>query len=30
MISPERKVVDKWIGYGEGSLKRKVSENVKQ
>jgi hypothetical protein len=29
MISPEGKVVDKWGGYGKGSLKRKVSENIK-
>jgi len=28
MISPEGKVVDKWMGYGNGSIKRKVSENV--
>ena len=29
IISPEGKVADKWGGYGKGSLKRKVSENVK-
>ena len=29
IISPEGKVVDKWIGYVKGSLKRKVSENIK-
>ena len=29
MISPEGKVVDKWAGYGTGSLKRKVEENIK-
>jgi hypothetical protein len=29
MISPEGNVVDIWGGYGKGSLKRKVSENVK-
>jgi len=30
IISPEGKVVDKWSGwYGEESLKRKVSENIK-
>jgi len=29
IISPEGKVVDKWGGYGKGSLKRKVSENIK-
>lgn len=29
IISPEGKVIDKWGGYGEGLIKRKVSENVK-
>jgi thiol-disulfide isomerase/thioredoxin len=29
MISPEGKVVDKWMGYGSGYLKSKVSENIK-
>ena len=29
MISPEGEIVDKWDGYSKGSLKRKVSENVK-
>ena len=24
LISPERKVVDSWVGYGEGRLKMKV------
>ena len=28
MISPEGKVVDKWMGYGEGYLKMKVGENI--
>jgi thiol-disulfide isomerase/thioredoxin len=29
MISPEGQIVDKWMGFGEGYLKRKVSENIK-
>lgn len=29
MISPEGKIIDKWMGFGQGYLKRKVSENVK-
>ena len=29
MISPEGKVVDKWMGFGTGYLKRKVGENIK-
>ena len=29
MISPEGKIVDKWVGYSTGSLKQKVSENIK-
>jgi len=29
IISPEGKVVDKWGGYGTGSLKRKVGGNLK-
>jgi len=29
MISPEGKIIDKWGGYGTGSLKRKLSENIK-
>jgi len=29
MVSPEGKVVAKWGGYGQGSLKRKLSEIVK-
>ena len=29
MISPEGKIVDKWMGFGTGYLKRKVSENIK-
>jgi thiol-disulfide isomerase/thioredoxin len=29
MVSPEGKIVDKWGGYGQGSLKRKLSEIVK-
>ena len=29
MISPEGKVVDKWAGFGNGYIKRKVSENMK-
>ena len=28
MISPEGKIIDKWMGYGTGFLKRKVRENV--
>jgi len=28
LISPEGKVVDKWAGYGTGSLKQKMSENI--
>ena len=28
MISPEGKIIDKWMGFGEGYLKRKVSENI--
>ena len=29
MISPEGKIIDKWMGFGNGLIKRKVSENVK-
>ena len=29
MISPEGKVIDKWGGFGEGNLKRKVNKNIK-
>ena len=29
MISPEGKVIDKWMGFGDGHLKRKVGENIK-
>ena len=29
MISPEGIIVDKWDGYGKGSIKEKVSENIK-
>lgn len=29
MISPEGQIVDKWMGFGEGYLKKKVSENIK-
>jgi hypothetical protein len=29
MISPEGKVVDKWLGYSPGELKMKVGENIK-
>ena len=29
IVSPEGKVIDKWGGYGEGSIKKKVSENMK-
>jgi len=29
IISPAGKVVDKWGGYGNGFIKRKVSEIVK-
>ena len=29
MISPEGKVIDKWMGFGDGLLKRKVGENIK-
>ena len=28
LISPEGIIVDKWAGYGTGSLKRKMSENI--
>ena len=28
MISPEVKIVERWAGFGEGYLKRKVSENM--
>ena len=28
IISPEGKIIDKWVGYGEGSLKKKVSQNI--
>jgi thiol-disulfide isomerase/thioredoxin len=28
MISPEGKIIDKWMGYGEGSLKRRVSRHI--
>ena len=29
IISPEGKIIDKWSGFGNGYLKRKVSENIK-
>ena len=29
IISPDGKVIDKWGGYGEGLIKRKVSENIR-
>ena len=29
MISPEGKITTSWLGYGEGSLKRKMEENIK-
>ena len=29
ILSPEGKVIDKWMGYGSGYYKRKVSENIK-
>ena len=29
MISPEGKIINKWSGFGEGSLKIKVNENIK-
>ena len=29
MISPEGKIIDKWMGFGNGFIKRKVSENIK-
>ena len=29
MISPEGKIIDKWMGFGTGFLKRKVGENIK-
>ena len=29
MISPEGKVIDKWMGFGNGLLKKKVNENIK-
>jgi thiol-disulfide isomerase/thioredoxin len=28
MISPQGKVVDKWMGFGDGFIKEKVSENI--
>ena len=29
LISPEGTIIDKWVGYGTGSLKQKVGENIK-
>jgi Peroxiredoxin len=29
MISPEGKIIDKWMGFRNGSLKKKMSENIK-
>ncbi|MDR2147486.1 MAG: AhpC/TSA family protein [Tannerella sp.] len=29
MISPEGKIIDKWMGFGEGFLREKVSANLK-
>jgi len=29
LISPNGKIVDKWMGYAEGFVKRKLSENIK-
>ena len=29
MISPDGKIIDKWMGFGNGLIKRKVSENIK-
>ena len=29
MISPEGKVIDKWMGFGSGFIKKKVNENIK-
>jgi thiol-disulfide isomerase/thioredoxin len=29
IISPENKIVDKWVGYVNGLIKKKVSEHVK-
>ena len=29
IISPENKIVDKWFGYGNGLIKKKISEHVK-
>ena len=29
MISPEGKIIDKWMGYGTGLIKTKMSENIK-
>ena len=28
IISPEGKIIDKWMGYGEGSLKRRISRHI--
>lgn len=29
MISPEGKIIDKWMGFGSGLLKKKISDNLK-
>ena len=29
MISPSGNIIDKWMGFGNGLIKRKVSENIK-
>ena len=29
IISPEGKIIDKWMGFGNGLIKRKVSANIK-
>ena len=29
IISPEGNIIDKWMGFGNGLIKRKVSENIK-
>lgn len=28
LISPEGRVIDRWMGYGSGSLKQKVAEHI--
>ena len=29
MISPEGKIIDRWAGFEDGFLKRKMAENIK-